>query len=175
LNVYVSVGKLDAGLVERARREGIVLSLRQARILRLAEKTFNEWDVKRCGWSTTGREGASSSLVRGRMVEGSFEYDDEGDPYIEKHPNISLKTSYRRIDDEERRMIGWVEQVCAEYAESEGAPLQYFHQGDPRGCSLYIGAPSQYVHYRWVEDLSGDNYTTRGIHCRVTARGGVVI
>ena len=106
------------------RTTGILLSFKDAETLRKAERTLHRWAERECGWSTAGPNGASMALVR----------DEDGDdkPYLEIHPNVGLKTQWVRVSDRETGALRRVAEVC----ERNG--LDYYHQGDPRGCSLYI-------------------------------------
>jgi len=111
-------------LARQYKVTGVFLSLADAQILRKAELTLHAWAEKRCGWSTSGPYGASFVLVR----------DEDGDnkPYIEIHPNSSLKTRWQPIPDLEAGALRRIAEVCKRNG------LEFYHQGDPRGCSLYI-------------------------------------
>ena len=115
----------DRELMRRQyQKTGVFLSFEDARTLRKAELTLHRWSEKKCGWSTQGKYGGSFALVR----------DEDGDnkPYIEIHPNDSLKTTWVPIADLEAGALRRVAKVC----ERNG--LEFFHQEDPRGCSLYV-------------------------------------
>jgi len=106
------------------RGTGVILNMEDAETLRRAELTLHRWDEKKCAWTTVGMHGGSFALVR----------DEDGDnkPYIEFHPNVGMKTSWRKIPDREAGALSRVAEVCRRNG------LDYFHQGDPRGCALYI-------------------------------------
>ena len=116
-------------LARQYKVTGVFLSFADAQILRKAELTLHAWDAKRCGWSTSGPYGASFALVR----------DEDGDnkPYIEIHPNVGLKTRWQPIPDLEAGALRRIEEVC-ERNGGDVYGLEFYHQGDPRGCSLYI-------------------------------------
>ena len=111
-------------MARQYKQTGVFLSFKDAETLRRAELTLHAWDEKRCGWSTSGPYGASFALVR----------DEDGDnkPYIEIHPNSSLKTRWEPIPDLEAGALRRIEEVCKRNG------LEFYHQGDPRGCNLYI-------------------------------------
>ena len=111
-------------LARQYKVTGVFLSLADAQILRKAELTLHAWAEKRCGWSTSGPYGASFVLVR----------DEDGDnkPYIEIHPNSSLKTRWEPIPDLEAGALHRIAEVCKRNG------LEFYRQGDPRGCSLYV-------------------------------------
>ena len=131
-------------LLARLYRAGVVtdtfLSLEDAETLRKAELTLNRWSEKECGWSTPGPYGASFALVRDEC-DHARGYIGTEKPYIEIHPNVGTKTRvyffvsgtiWQPIPDLEAGALRRVEEVC----ERNG--LQYYHQRDPRGCSLYV-------------------------------------
>lgn len=114
----------------------ICISMEDAQTLRRAEQTLHAWDKKRCGWSTNGRDGASFVLVR----------DEDGDnkPYLEIHPNDSLKTRWQLIPDLEGMALRRVSSVCKRNG------LDFNRQGDPRGCSLHVfKAGDKFPLYGW--------------------------
>ena len=122
--VYTAADKNRELLARQYKATGVFLSLADAQILRKAQLTLHAWDEKRCGWSTSGPYGASCALVR----------DEDGDnkPYIEIHPNSSLKTRWEPIPDLEAGALRRIAEVCKRNG------LEFYQQGDPRGCSLYI-------------------------------------
>jgi hypothetical protein len=132
----------DEELQRNARRQGVNLTLVDARTLRRAQLTLHRWDELRCGWSTPGEYGSSFVLVR----------DEDGDdkPYIEIHPNTSLGTRWETVPDRERGALRRIKAVCETYGAS------YYHQSDPRGAALYISA----------DKLTDTNYA-RAICCAV--------
>jgi len=111
-------------LIRCIRTDTVWLSENDAETLRRAELTLHRWAEDECGWSTGGMNGGSFALVR----------DEDGDnkPYIEFHPNVGMKTIWRKIPDREAGALRRVADVCRRNG------LDYYHQGDPRGCALYI-------------------------------------
>jgi hypothetical protein len=116
----------DEELQRNARRQGVNLTLADARTLRRAQLTLHSWDELRCGWSTPGEYGDSRVLVR----------DEDGDdkPYIEIHPNKGFNIGWKAVPDRERGALRRIQAVCETYGAS------YYHQSDPRGAALYISA-----------------------------------
>ena len=123
----------DCALQLDARRAGVNLTTDDARTLRRAELTLHNWDEMRCGWSTPGPDGASFVLVS--------DHDEcdcagcrifKGRPFLEEHPNKGFNLGFIRVPDRERGALERVKAVCARYG------ADYYHQGDPRGASLYI-------------------------------------
>ena len=107
-------------LSARLNARGIPAATDQADKLRRAEMTLHRWAEGECG---DGNDRASWCIVR----------DEDGKTYREMHPHNGK--SYRvRIRDLETGALNRVREVC----ESLGA--HFYHQGDPRGCALYVDA-----------------------------------
>jgi hypothetical protein len=110
----------DCALQLDARRAGINLTTDDARTLRRAELTLNAWATDECN--------------------GTIQRDCDGDsrPYRYTQSDYSKYTLGLRlpvicpIPDRERGALERVKAVCAKYGAG------YYHQGDPRGASLYI-------------------------------------
>jgi len=117
---------------------GIDVSFADANALRRAQITLQRWGEAECGDSN---EYASYSVERDETT---------GIPYrcVYRHDSNGVKRY--RIADRERGALKRVQDICKRYG------LHYFHQTDPRGCSLYIER----------EPLPDSNYT-RGIACSV--------
>ena len=105
----------DRALQLDARRAGINLTTDDARTLRRAELTLNAWATEECN--------------------GTIQRDCDGDnrPYRYGFPYF-LEPVYPGdpIPDRERGALERVKAVCRKYG------ADYYHQGDPRGASLYI-------------------------------------
>ena len=102
---------------EIARRLGIPVDA--ARTLRRAELVLHRWAEQECG---DGNDYASWSIERDEATSKPFRvtYPHRGD-------------SYRvAIADREAGALRRVQAVCSEHG------LHYYHQGDPRGCALYV-------------------------------------
>ena len=118
------------------RSTGVNISINDARTLRRAEKTLHRWSELECGNSN---DYASWCIERDELTDK---------PYMVTHPH---KGSVRRrpVPDRERGAIKRVAALC------ERLGLHYFHQTDPRGCSLYVAAV----------ELTDNNYSSRGVAC----------
>ena len=125
---YTAWNKTRDLMARHYKHTGARIDFDDAETLRRAERTLHRWDEKRCGWSTPGPNGASIALVRDEDDEGY----DNGKPYLEIHPNVGLKTSWIRVPDRQSGALRRVAEVCKRNG------LEFYHQGDPRGCSLYI-------------------------------------
>lgn len=116
-------------------RTGISLSFDDANTLRRAQITLQRWSEMECGDS-------------GPFSSWAIERDDAtGLPYCAVYPHN--RPSYRRrIADKERGALKRIAEVCARNG------LHFYHQGDPRGCALYVDK----------EPLSDSAYN-RGVAC----------
>lgn len=111
-----------------ARRLGLPVAA--ANTLRRAEMVLHRWAEQECG---DGNDYASWAIERD---------DNTGKPYRAWYPHVGPATR-TRIADREAGALRRVAKVCAEHG------LYYFHQGDPRGCALYVAR----------EPLTDSNYT----------------
>ena len=123
---------------DRLMNQGI--SYNDAVALRSISMTLHRWHELECG---DGNNYASWSIVRGSKAGKTFEYDDNGKPYIERHPHTENKPSYTLVADRERGALKRLQAIMANYPT-----LQAYVQTDPRGCALYIG-----------QDLTDSNYS----------------
>lgn len=95
--------------------------------LRLIEKTLHRWSELECG---NGNDYASWSIERDETTNK---------PFLATYPHTGK--SYRRaVADREAGALRRCGQILAKHPE-----LWFFHQGDPRGCSLYIGRKDDVV------------------------------
>lgn len=108
----------------------------QARTLRRAQLALHRWAEEICN--------------------GTIQRDDEqgdGKPFRVYHfataPHTFGGPHQTPVPDRERGALARVEKVCKD------AGLYYYHQTDPRGCALYVGA----------EPLNDQNYSTKGVPC----------
>ena len=123
-------------LQRAAEGHGFRLSFDDAQTLRRAELTLHRWSEGECG------------DVAGNLIERD---DETGKPYISSEwgARWGLRARTRRpIPDRERGALRRVADVC------ERLGLHFYHQGDPRGCSLYVDN----------EPIPNNNYT-RAIAC----------
>ena len=112
--------------------------------LRRISMTLHRWHELECGDSNNY---ASWCILRGKRLGNTFEYDDDGKPYMEWHRHDSNRPSYVPIADRERGALKRLAKIMANYPK-----LTSFVQTDPRGCALYIG-----------EGLTDENYSSKGI------------
>jgi hypothetical protein len=111
----------DLAVQQRLANRGIPASLDEARTLRKAEKTLSRWSEMECG---DGNEYASWCIERDETT---------GKPYLCTYPHQGR--NYRRaIPDREAGALKRVAALCKELG------LSFYHQGDPRGCALYVDA-----------------------------------
>lgn len=104
-----------------------------AHTLRRAEMVLHRWAELECGDSN---DYASWAIERD---------ENTGKPYRTFYPHDG-KSTRTLIADREAGALRRVQAVCAKHG------LYYYHQGDPRGASLYIAR----------EPLNDTNYT-RGL------------
>ena len=126
-------------LMRTLERNGIELSFDDANTLRRAELTLQRWAELECG---DGNDYGSWAIERDENGEGA--------PYMVhhhyRHGNGTDTVTRTRIADREAGALRRVKAIC----ERVGA--HYYHQGDPRGCALYVSK----------EPINGSN---RGIAC----------
>jgi len=115
------------------RLTAIGIDYHDALALRRVAMTLHRWHELECG---DGNDYASWAVARGRKVNGSFEYDEAGAPFIEKHIHAENKARSYPIPDRERGALKRLAAIMARYPS-----LATYVQGDPRGASLYILRP----------------------------------
>lgn len=125
----------DRALSARLNFAGIPASTEQARTLRRAEKTLHRWAELECG---NGNDYASWSIERD---------EETGLPYLCRYPHTG-KMSRTKVADREAGALKRIAATC----KALGA--HFFHQGDPRGCALYVSM-----------DVLTDSDYNRGVHC----------
>jgi hypothetical protein len=108
-------------LAQNFSRAGIVLSFSDVNTLRRCELILQRWSEKQCGDSNS-------------FCSFSIERDETtGKPFWCVYPHDSNKVRRTPIADREAGALRRVAAICKK------AGLVYYHQGDPRGCSLYVG------------------------------------
>lgn len=126
------MNKDTMAMIDRLRQIGI--SLDDALQLRRISMTLHRWHELECGDSDNYK---SWTIARGKKVNGrSFEYDDNGKPYMETHYHDRNAPSYYAMPDRERGAKKRLAKIMAKYPS-----LSSYIQGDPRGASLYILRP----------------------------------
>ena len=128
----VGTGKFLTAL-QAARTHGN--SFEDANTLRRAAMTLHRWDEAECGNSD-------------QWKSWSIERDDEsGIPYMCLYFHDRNGVSRRRIPDREAGALQHVDAICRRYS------AHFYHQGDPRGASLYVS----------TVPLNGTNYSGLGV------------
>lgn len=94
-------------------------TVEDASILRRAEITLRRWAEQECG---DGNDHASWAIERDEQT---------GKPYRVVYPHSGKSRRYA-IPDRETGALKRVKAVCSRLG------LYFFHQTDPRGCSLYV-------------------------------------
>ena len=97
--------------------------------LRRAEMTLHRWAEAECG------DGSGWALERDEITGKPYRW-----LYSERMPLV--RHTYP-VPDREAGALKRIARIC------ETLGLHYFHQTDPRGCALYVGA----------EPLTATNYT----------------
>ena len=150
--------------LRQTHQENTLLELgftrQEAEQLRRISMTLHRWHELECGMDPY-------CLVRGRwnQAEQTFEYDDDGRPYLE-WANGSGRRRYSLVPDKERgaqkRLNTLIGNRNARVKPADGQtridPLGYHIQTDPRGAALYLLRPGDVP-----EGKSAESYYTRGI------------
>ena len=126
-----------------SRLQTLGISWDDANSLRRIAMTLHRWHEGECGDSNNH---ASRCIVRGTLKRervmteqglnvrrDSFEYSDDGKPYIETHYHNENGARYYPTPDREAGAKKRLAAIMARYPE-----LTAYIQGDPRGASLYI-------------------------------------
>lgn len=121
-----------------SRLEAAGISRSDAESLRRISMTLHRWHELECGDSN---DYASWTIARGHKVKDangvkSFEYDDNGAAFEERHVHSENKARYTPIADRERGALKRLAAIMQRYPG-----FQSYVQGDPRGCALYILRP----------------------------------
>lgn len=122
-------------LMQQLGAHGLSVSFDDANTFRRAQLTLHRWAEMECG---DGNELASWSIERDETT---------GLPYLCTYPHKGEARKVRIAD----REAGALRRVAAICQRVSGF---YYHQTDPRGCALYIGA----------EPLN-ESYYNRGVAC----------
>ena len=114
--------KLDRQLRFYSRMETLGINRHGANRLLKAERALQRWAEAECGNSDN-------------FASWHIERDEKsGKPFSVTIPHRSGATTRRTpIRDMERAALRWAAEVC------EPLGLVWYHQGDPRGCALYVG------------------------------------
>ena len=111
-------------MARQYKHTGVFMNRRDVETLRKAETTLHRWAERVCGWTT---EYGTAALVREEL---------SNIPYHDVH-QFQGYTYTVRVNDLETGALRRIAEVCKRNG------LEYFHQQDPRGCSLYISKIGQ--------------------------------
>lgn len=124
----------DYRILESLRRVAPGATVDDAATLRRCERTLQRWAEEECGNSN---DFCSWCICRDEVT---------GKPYREVHPHNGSASRRTKVADREAGALKRVREVCARLG------VHFFHQGDPRGCALYVAS----------EPIVDGNYT-RGV------------
>lgn len=124
-------------LMGHLNRNGIAADFDDANTLRRAQIALHRWAEQECGDSS---DYASYSIERDEATNL---------PYRCIYPHNGQMRRYR-IADKEAGALRRVAAICKRLG------VNFYHQGDPRGCALYVSA----------EPIKDNDYT-RGIPCSI--------
>ena len=116
---------------ERLVNSGIAYN--DAVALRRISMTLHRWHELECG---DDNGFASFCLVRGIKQGSSFDYDDNGKPFLEWHSHNSNRPTYQPVPDREQGALNRLAAIMRRYPA-----FASYVQTDPRGASLYILRP----------------------------------
>lgn len=103
------------------RTAALGLSFEETETLRRAQMTLRRWGELECG---NGNDYASWLIERDETTNK---------PYLVTHPRQGK--SYRRpVADREAGALKRIAAILKNHPK-----LGFYHQGDPRGCALYVG------------------------------------
>ena len=102
------------------RLTALGFSWEEANAIRRVEMTLHRWAEAECG---DGNDFASWAIERD---------EETGVPYRCVYPHAG-KCTRTRIADRERGALRRLEAILANHPD-----WTYYHQGDPRGCALYL-------------------------------------
>jgi len=126
-------------LISDFSRRGIQMDFDDANTLRRAELTLQRWSEGECG---DGNDFASWAIERDEQT---------GIAYRVTYSHMAKAGSgpfRERIADREAGALRRVKAICEKYG------IHFYHQGDPRGCALYVSP-----------DILTDSNYSRGIAC----------
>jgi hypothetical protein len=133
-------------LMHALKAHGIEASYRDAETLRRAERTLHHWAEGECGDPDMGNAIERNEETGLPYRVHHFHPTSAHPAYILEH--IVLEITKTLIPDRERGALKRIQAVCKRLG------AHYYHQGDPRGCALYVSA----------EPLTDSAYT-RGVAC----------
>lgn len=111
-------------IMRSLERRGISLSFDEVNTLRRAELTLQRWGELECG---DGNDYGSWAIERDEVTEKPYMVH-----HHYRHGNGTDTVSRTRIPDREAGALARVAAICQAHG------LHFYHQSDPRGCTLYI-------------------------------------
>lgn len=135
-------------LYDQLRAMGFTLE--EAQALRRIEMTLSRWNELECG---DGNEYGSWAIERDEETEKPFMVHHH---YL--HGRGKDYVTHTAIADRESGALKRLAKIVAARNAREADAVVPYHQGDPRGCSLYIVRQSDIP-----PDGRIDSYYTRGI------------
>ena len=147
--------KRDEQLIALSRRlDALGISLVDQEALRHVEMTLQRWAEQECGGSN---DYCSWAIIRDEKT---------GKPYRQVHRHENSKRVEYAIADKERGALKRLRELMARYPE-----LWYYHQGDPRGCALYVGRWADLPSRKCAEESAAEaaaneldsHYAARGV------------
>lgn len=105
-------------------RNSIKLPFNQVNVLRRAELTLQRWGESECGNSNSY---CSWCIERDEKTGKAYRVT------VYHKPGIDIRRE--RVADRETSTLKRVKAIC------DKAGLIFYHQPDPRGCTLYVGKP----------------------------------
>lgn len=125
---------------------GLGFTFEEVNQLRRIEHTLHRWAEQECG---DGNDYCSWAIERDEQTGKPFRC-------VYPHSGRSYRTA---IADRERGALRRLERIIDAQRSREGfAALSYYHQGDPRGCALYLLRPGDHI-----AGASVDFYYNRGV------------
>ena len=118
--------------IDALRAAGI--NYEDACALRRISMTLHRWHELECGDSNNYASWCITRGIKHRDVHGkaNFTHDENGKPYLERHPYDGM-VSYSPVPDRERGALKRLAAIMARYPG-----FASYVQTDPRGCALYI-------------------------------------
>lgn len=123
----------------------------EAESLRRISMTLHRWHELKC-------RAYSACIVRGRLIDGAFTYDDNGRPYVEYVGPSGLTARYAPLADRERGALRRLRAILQRRNGVSQTLLTYYIQTHQRGAALYILRPGDVP-----DGADAAAYYTRGV------------
>lgn len=130
--------RINLRLKQQNPQDHNIVTAQDAKVLRLAETTLQRWAEQECGDSND-------------QMSWAIERDEQTNvPYMVRYHHTSDTPIRTKVQDREASTLKRVQKLTASLG------LHFYHQTDPRGCSLYVSN----------QPLNDQNYTN-GVVCSV--------